>query len=163
MGNALAKHAGLQLYIFFSCSCKLICVKAVVDKTYFSEQSSLVFFSLSSAPSLYCPSFAWNECEPISQGLLMSSPWKRMRMSDLELLRQWCHTADHRHYRDAKITQAVTRLIVMSLFHEKWMCANAQRGLQAVCVYVCHTLMLYQGSPLSNHPRLLRATGWGPS
>lgn len=78
----------------------------------------------------------------------MSSLWKRMRMSDLELLREWCHTADHRHYGDAKITQAVTRLIVMSLFHEKWMCANAQRSLQAVCVCVCHTLMLYQGSSL---------------
>lgn len=55
-----------------------------------------------------------------------------------------------------KITQAVTGLIVMSLFHEKWMRANAQRVLQAVCVWVCvsHTNVLSSLSSVSNHPRL---------
>lgn len=142
MGFRLAKRAGLQQYYFLSRSCKLICVKGLANKTYFSEHSCLT-----SPHSLYGPSFARNVRGPISYGLLMSSLWKQMRMSDLKLWREWCHTADRRHYRDAKITQAATKLIVMSLFHEKWMRANAQRSLRAVCV--CHTLMLYQGSPVS--------------
>lgn len=117
-----------------------------MNKTYFSEHSCLT----PPPPSrLYGPSSAKNVRGPISYSLLMSSLWKQMRMSDLKLWREWCHTADCRHYRDAKITQAATGLIVMSLFHEKWMCANAQRSLRAVCVCVWHILTLYQGSPVS--------------